>query len=402
MADYIELHCHSCFSFREGASTPLELVLQARQLGYPALALTYHDGLAGAMEFAQSAKEWGVAPIIGAEVTLRPSPRPSAPLPPAGEGPGERAHHLTLLAATPRGYANLSRLLSMAHLSSPRGEPSLDPAALVDRTEGLIALSGCRQGEVSQLIEAYDVEGARRAAARYAELFDRESFFIELQDNLVYGDRRRNRGLVELARDLSLDVVATNNVHYHVRERHRLQDVLVAVRHRTTLDASERVRRKNAECYLKSPEEMAALFAELPEALRNTVAIAERCVPPRADANCHSERSEACPRAQRRESGPCNANSTFQEQDGTFLEPTHPPRNVVVKSGGHPQTPGSGGSPPLHFSDQRVPFPGSSGQGFDLTRDLTYVFPDYESPDGKTADELLEEVCFAAARELYS
>ncbi len=297
MAEYVELHCHSCFSFREGASTPLELVLQARKLGYRALALTDHDGLAGAMEFAQTAKEWGLKPIIGAEVTLTDGA------------------HLMLLAETPRGYANLSRLLSMGHLSSPRDAPALDPESLPGRTDGLVALSGCRDGEVPRLVAVYNTSGARDAAGRYIELFGRERFFIELQDNLVYGDRRRNHGLVELARELNLGVVATNNVHYHERTRNRLQDVLVAIRHRTTLDASERLRRKNAEFYLKSPEEMGALFAE-PEALQNTVAIAERCA-------------------------------------------------------------------------------------FDLTRDLTYRFPDYEAADGKTADEFLAEVCQARARELY-
>ena len=317
MADgsYVELHCHSDFSFREGASSPLELVLTARELGYPALALTDHDGLAGAMEFARTAKEWGVQPIIGAEITLRPSPGPSATPLPRGEGPEVRAH-LTLLAETPRGYANLSRLLSEAHLSSPRGEPALDPQALAGRTEGLIALSGCRQGEVPALLAAGDITGARRAAQRHIELFGRESFWIEMQDNLVYGDRPRNRRLVALARDLDLGLVATNNAHYHTRSRHRLQDVLVAVRQRTTLDACERQRRKNAEFYLKSPEEMRALFAELPEAIDNTLRIAERVA-------------------------------------------------------------------------------------FDLTRDLTYVFPDYEAPGGKTADEFLEEVCRAALIELY-
>jgi error-prone DNA polymerase len=202
-------------------------------------------------------------------------------------------------------------------LSSPRDEPSLDPVELDGRTEGVIALSGCKQGEVPQRIEAYDFPGARAAAARYRDLFGHESFFIELQDNLVYGDRRRNQGLLALARKLDLDIVATNNVHYHTRARHRLQDVLVAVRHYSTLDASEHVRRKNSEFYLKSPDEMAELFADLPEALQNSVAISERC------------------------------------------------------------------------------------SAFDLTRDLTYVFPDFEAPDGKTADEFLEEVCFAAAREHY-
>ena len=298
MAEYVELHCHSCFSFREGASTPLELVLQARTLGYPALALTDHDGLAGAMEFARTAKEWGVQPIIGAEVTLRDGT------------------HLTLLAEIPRGYANLSRLLSTAHLNSPRNEPALDPTELDGHTEGLIALSGCRDGQVPRLVAADDYDGARQAAGHYLELFGRDSFFIELQQNLVYGDTSRNRRLVAVAKELGLGVVATNNVHYHEQARHKLQDVLVAVRHRTTLDASEHQRRKNSEFYLKSPEEMAALFADLPEALRSTIAIADRCV-------------------------------------------------------------------------------------FDLTRDLTYRFPDYEAPDGKTADEFLEEVCLASARELY-
>ncbi len=371
---YVELHCHSCFSFREGASTPLELVLQARKLGYSALALTGHDGLAGAMEFAQTAKEWGVQPIIGAEMTLRlgsgralqPSPRPSATPLPEGEGTGETSH-LTLLAETPRGYANLSRLLSEAHLSSPRGEPTLDPEALAGRTEGLIALSGCREGEVPRLAGAHDEAGAREAAERYVELFGRENFFIELQQNLVYGDRPRNRGLVKLARELGLGVVATNNVHYHERSRHRLQDVLVAVSHRTTLDASEHQRRKNAEFYLKSPEEMASLFAELPEALRRTVAIAERCVG--VALGC----SSAAP------SSP----------------PALPER--FVKLGGHPPgPPAEGVEPPLRSPDDR---PTSSG--FDLTRDLTYQFPDYEAPDGKTADEFLEEVCLASAREFY-
>ncbi len=302
MAEYIELHCHSCFSFREGASTPLELVLQARKLGYIALALTDHDGLAGAMEFAQTAKEWDLKPIVGAEITLR--------------RPAGNVAHLTLLAETPRGYANLSRLLSIAHLSSPRDAPALDPGELAGRTEGLIALSGCRQGEVPQLIASYDTPGARQAAGRYVDLFGRDSYFIELQDNFVYGDRQRNRGLVELAKELGLGIVATNNVHYHERARHRLQDVLVAIRHHSTLDASEHLRRKNTESYLKSPEEMAALFAEIPEALQNTLAIAERC-------------------------------------------------------------------------------------SFDLTKDLTYRFPDFEAPDGKSADAYLEEVCFASARELY-
>ncbi|MHB8685038.1 MAG: PHP domain-containing protein, partial [Dehalococcoidia bacterium] len=305
---YVELHCHSCFSFREGASSPAELVLAARGLGYEALALTDHDSLAGAMEFAQVAKEWGVRPIIGAEATLRGAA--------GSDGEALPVTHLTLLAETPRGYANISRLLSRAHLSSPRDAPALDPAELASCAEGIIALSGCRDGEIPRLVEAGDFDAACESAARYAAIFGARSFFIELQDNFVRGDRARNRGLVELARRLGLSVVATNNVHYHDRARHRLQDVLVAVRHHSTLDATEHQRRENAESYLKPPAEMARLFVELPEAIASTRAVAERCT-------------------------------------------------------------------------------------FDLTRDLTYRFPDFRAPDGRGADAFLEAVCFDAAREYY-
>ena len=379
MAEYVELHCHSCFSFREGASTPLELVLQARKLGYPALALTDHDGLAGAMEFAQTAKEWGVQPIIGAEITLREAPGNHQ----VAQGAHQSAHHLTLLAETPRGYANLSRLLSIAHLESPRGEPALDPAALEEHTEGLIALSGCRDGEVPRLA-SHDAVGARAAAQGYLELFGRACFFIELQQNLVYGDRPRNRRLVELARELDLPIVATNNVHYHEQARHRLQDVLVAVRHRMTLDASERQRRKNAEFYLKSPEQMAELFSELPEALANTLAIAERCVPYR-----HSEPYAFAQDKLREESSPSRTTVDLERSDPSLTlrvtESSPSPAQVRLAN-------------PTPSSEHQQA--SEHQQGFDLTRDLTYRFTDFDAPPGKTADEFLEEVCMASDRRL--
>src|SRR3972149_4819428 len=155
---YVELHCHSCFSLREGASTPLELVLQAKRLGYPALALTDHDSLAGAMQFAQAAKAWDLKSITGAEITL------------ANEA------HLTLLVATPGGYANLSRLLSRANLSSPRGAPRIRFEWLEEHADGLIALSGCRKGEVAALAERGELREALEAAARYRDVLGSESF----------------------------------------------------------------------------------------------------------------------------------------------------------------------------------------------------------------------------------
>jgi error-prone DNA polymerase len=267
MPPYAELHAHSNFSFLDGASHVEELVLRARELGYEALALTDHDGLHGAMEFARCARAWGLRPIIGAEVTL-------------ADG-----HHLTLLCESGRGYANLCRLLTHAHLDHPRGEPCIEREVLARHTDGLIALSGCRRGEVPSLIAQGCHRKAEEAARRYLRWFGPGNFFIELQSNLVHGDVRRNRALVDLAQHLSpstgsgqaLGAVATGNAHYHLRERHRLQDVLVAIKHRATLDASHRQRRENSEYFLKPPAEMAELFRDYPEAVANTMRIAERC-----------------------------------------------------------------------------------------------------------------------------
>ncbi len=259
MPPYVELHCHSNFSFLEGASHIEELVLRVRELGYQTLALTDHDGLYGAMEFAQCARAWGLKPISGAEVTL------------------PNGHHLTLLCENQRGYANLCRLLTHAHLEHERGQPCIEPEVLAHHTEGLIALSGCRRGEVPSLVAHGRYREAEEAARRYLRWFGPGNFFIELQNNLVYGDVRRNRALADLAEHLGIGTVATGNVHYHLRERHRLQDVLVAIKQRTTLDASHRLRRENSEYYLKPPDEMAELFRDYPQAVANTLRIAERC-----------------------------------------------------------------------------------------------------------------------------
>jgi error-prone DNA polymerase len=256
---HAELHAHSNFSFLEGASHIEELVLRARELGYETLALTDHDGLHGAMEFAQCARAWGLRPITGAEVTLSSD------------------HHLTLLCESQRGYANLCRLLTHAHLDHTRGRPCLEPEVLARYSEGLIALSGCRSGEVPSLVAAGRYREAEEAARRYAGWFGKEDFFVELQSNLVHGDAPRNRALVELAEHLGVGAVATGNVHYHARERHRLQDVLVAIKNRSRLDASHRLRRENSEYYLRSPAAAAAMFGDHPDAVVNALRIAERC-----------------------------------------------------------------------------------------------------------------------------
>jgi error-prone DNA polymerase len=186
---YVELHCHSNFSFLDGASHPGDLVSRAKEIGMPALALTDHDGLYGMVKFRNAAKEQGIKPIIGAEMTL-------------ADG-----YHLTLLVQNMTGYSNLCRLISHAQLSHGKGQASLDPAMLESHSGGLFCLSGCKKGEISQLVLAGKKEEAVRTARRYLEIFG-HNFYIELQNNLHPEDRRLCRSLAELADDLGISYVA--------------------------------------------------------------------------------------------------------------------------------------------------------------------------------------------------
>jgi error-prone DNA polymerase len=272
LIEYVELHCHSNYSFQEGASSIRELVGHALDLGYSTLALTDHDNLCGAMEFAQKASLAGLRAITGSEMSIA---HPNGAMA-TGAGGGIPTH-LTLLAASPAGYSNLSRLMSFAYVFGDRRDPQLDPGLLPKHAEGIIALSGCSIGAIPQALIAGRTQEAATLARQYVEWFGEGNFYLELQQNLVHGDTQRNRRLATLGRELGIPVVATNNVHYHVKERHRLQDCLVAIRHRKTLENSHRERRANAEFYLKSPGQMAKLFQDLPEAICNTLGIAERC-----------------------------------------------------------------------------------------------------------------------------
>jgi error-prone DNA polymerase len=253
---YTELHAHSAYSFLDGASQPEELAARAAELGYEALALTDHDGVYGSLEFAHAAKHFGIRPITGAEVTL------------AGGA------HVTLLVETAAGYANLCRLLTAAHAhtrDSTRREPlppALDQALLEELNDGLVCLSGCaRDG----LAVHYP-----NAAARLAAAFGRDRFFVELQRPYERGDARRNAALRHLAESLHVRTVATGDVHAHDVRRAALQDVLVAVRCRTSLDGCERERRGNHECVLAAPADMLERFPDDRDAVARTRELAER------------------------------------------------------------------------------------------------------------------------------
>ena len=262
---YAELHCHSNYSLLDGASHPEELVVHAAELGLPALALTDHDAVYAAPRFIRAAREHGVQPVLGAELTL------------FDDDPGD-THHLTLLVESQAGWHNLCYLISRARANTPKGQAALPVAELTGCTSGLIALSGCRRGIVPSLLLGDGGHKVAVAGARhYRQLFGRDHFWIELQRHLRPDDDRLVARLIALAEYLKLGSVVTNNVHYHAPDRHRLQDVLVCIRHLTTLDASTHLRRANAEYVLKSPAQMAALFPDHPQAVANTLTIAERC-----------------------------------------------------------------------------------------------------------------------------
>jgi error-prone DNA polymerase len=271
---YVELHLHTCWSLLDGASNVEELIAQAKGHGYPALAITDHDNLFGAMTFARRCKEAEVRPITGMELTLAVDPDSAD------------RHHLTLLAIDRQGYANLCRLASLANghglaAQADRERRRLSPCLPLDllpaHTAGLICLTGCRQGEVPALVAAGLHDAAEAALSRWCAWFGPANVYVELQENMVFGDRARNRNLAALARKVGVATVATGDVHYHVRARHRLQDALVAIRNRTTLDASHRLRRPNSEFFLRRPQAQAARFHEFPEAVANTLVVAERC-----------------------------------------------------------------------------------------------------------------------------
>ena len=252
---YVELHTHSAYSFLDGASLPEELAARAAELGYDAIALTDHDGVYGSLEFAHACKHLGVRPISGAEVTL------------AGGA------HVTLLCESQQGYANLCRILTDAHAGTrpPGRERELQPPETTlevvgAHADGLVCLTGCARSGLG-VVDA-------NAAARLARAFP-GAFYVELQRPYERGDAQRNKRLTELAETLGVPTVATGDVHAHDIRRVRLQDTLVAIRNRTSLDGCERERRGNHEAVLRPPAEMEERLPR--DAAARTREIADRC-----------------------------------------------------------------------------------------------------------------------------
>src|SRR5437016_3931050 len=272
-AEFVHCHLHTEYSLLDGASRIASLMQRAQEVGIPALALTDHGALYGAVEFYQQARAHGITPIIGVEAYV--ASRRMTDRDPKLDA---SSFHLVRLPTNAEGYRNLLKLTTAAHLDGFYYKPRIDREFLSRHAAGLIGLSGCLQGEVPRALLRDDAAAARHLATAYRDILGPGNFFLEVQNHGLPDQQTLIQRMVPLARDLGLPLVATNDVHYVNRDEADAQDVLMCIQMGLALDQKDKPRMgETPEFYLKSPAEMAARFADLPEALENTLAIAERC-----------------------------------------------------------------------------------------------------------------------------
>jgi DNA polymerase-3 subunit alpha len=272
MAEFVHLHVHSEYSLLDGMSRIEDLVQCTSKLGMGALAVTDHGVMYGALGFYRKAVQSGIKPIIGCEMYL--ARRNMQSRQPRIDG---RPYHLVLIAEDQQGYQNLLEMTTRSHLDGFYYKPRIDKEMLSQHADGLVALSACAKGEVAHLLTQGDDEGARRAAAWYQELLGPRRFYLELQEHDIPELADLNRQLISLSRELDIPLVATNDVHYVRPEDLQAHDLLLCIQTNTTVNDPKRMKMQGSGYHLRSPDEMAALFGEVPEALANTVEIAERC-----------------------------------------------------------------------------------------------------------------------------
>ncbi|HKQ38853.1 MAG TPA: DNA polymerase III subunit alpha [Verrucomicrobiae bacterium] len=272
--EFVHLHLHSEYSLLDGACRIDRLIDRAAELKFPALALTDHGVMYGAIDFYQTAVKKGVKPIIGCEVYVAPGSRFEKKNTAGGR---DVYHHLVLLAKNETGYKNLIKLATDAHLKGYYYKPRIDKEILAECREGLIALSGCLASEIPDLIQRDDFKKARDTIDWFKQTLGPDNFYLELQNHGIPEQAKVNRHLIQWAKDHDLKLVATNDVHYLERGNWRAHDCLICIGTQTVLSDSKRMRYQPEQFFLRTPEEMAALFSEMPEALAHTVEIAEKC-----------------------------------------------------------------------------------------------------------------------------
>jgi DNA polymerase-3 subunit alpha len=273
-AEFVHLHVHSEYSLLDGAAQLEQLVQKARALRFPAIALTDHGNLFGAIDFYLAAQKAGIKPILGCELYVAPGGRKERG---SQDGGYEGANHLTVLVRNRTGYRNLIKLVSRAYLEGFYYKPRVDRELLAAHADGLLVLSGCLNSEVSRLLSAGEPGRAREVAGWYQEVFGRDHYFMEVQAHGLAEQARVTAETLEIARAIGAPVAGTNDSHYLEAGHARAHEALLCIQTGTMLSDPGRFRFSTQEFYLKSAEEMARVFAELPEACRNTLAVAERC-----------------------------------------------------------------------------------------------------------------------------
>jgi len=258
---FVHLHCHTEYSLLDGANKVEKLFQRIKSLKQPAVAMTDHGNMFGAVEFYREAMKQGIKPIIGCEIYVAPTSRFEKKG--VDKGPKEYNNHLILLAMNREGYRNLCKLVSLGYMEGFYYKPRIDKELLAELNGGLIALSACLQGEVCQALSAGNIEKAKTAAETYASIFN-DRYYIEIQDNKLAEQEKVNRLLVELAKDLSIPVVATNDCHYGERADFHAHDVLLCVQTGKTVDDDNRLKMETDELYLKSMEEIKRGFDIVP------------------------------------------------------------------------------------------------------------------------------------------
>jgi DNA polymerase-3 subunit alpha len=271
--EFIHLHLHTQYSLLDGAIRLDDLFTKASQYKMPAVAMTDHGNLFGAIEFYQKAYQFGIKPIIGCEVYVAPGSRFEKD----SRASTDTSFHLTLLAENETGYKNLTKLVSTAYFEGFYYRPRVDKELLKKYHEGVVALSGCLHGEIPTLIVQGKMERARKVCEEFQDIFPDKRFYLEIQENGIEEQSKVNQGLLHLAHELSLPLVATNDCHYLTKDDYRAHEVLLCIQTGKTLSSHDRMRFESTELYFKSPDEVISSFRYCPEALKNTMEVSERC-----------------------------------------------------------------------------------------------------------------------------
>ncbi len=270
--EFCHLHTHTEYSLLDGAASIPKLADRVKELGMNACAITDHGSMYGAADFDRECRARGIHPVIGCEIYMAPRTRFDKL-----HNVDNKSSHLVLLAENNRGYKNLIKIVSKAHIEGFYYKPRADMDLLRENSEGIIALSACLAGEIPQALLREDYEAAKKIALSYIEIFGRDNYFLEIQDHGIEEQKRIIPGILKLAGELGLGVVATNDIHYLKKEDAKYQDVLMCIQTERRVNDPDRMRFETEEFYVKSPEEMAELFSYVPQAISTTAEIAKRC-----------------------------------------------------------------------------------------------------------------------------